>query len=36
MELGVMANCFSDKSWEDTCKAAKDAGLSAIEPGSGG
>ena len=36
MELGVMANCFSDKSWEGACKAAKDAGLSAIEPGSGG
>ncbi len=36
MELGVMANCFSDKSCEDACKAAKNAGLSAIEPGSGG
>ena len=36
MKLGVMANVFMDKKWEDACKAAKDAGLSAIEPGSGG
>jgi len=36
MKLGVMANCFGDKSWEDACKAASDAGLKAIEPGAGG
>jgi sugar phosphate isomerase/epimerase len=36
MKLGVMANCFGDKSWEDACKAASDAGLKAIEPGCGG
>lgn len=36
MKLGVMANCFYDKSWEEACKIASDAGLKAIEPGSGG
>ncbi len=36
MRLGVMANCFSDKSWKDACKAAKEAGLKAIEPCCGG
>lgn len=36
MKLGVMANCFGDKSWEDAVKAAKAAGLEAIEPGTGG
>ncbi|MBM3708905.1 MAG: sugar phosphate isomerase/epimerase [Actinobacteria bacterium] len=36
MKLGVMANVFIDKKWPDACRAAKDAGLSAIEPGSGG
>ncbi len=36
MKLGVMANCFSDRSWEEAVKAAKASGLSAIEPGSGG
>jgi len=36
MKLGVMANCFGGKSWEDACKAASDAGLKAIEPGAGG
>lgn len=36
MRLGVMANCFADKSWEDAVKEAKAAGCSAIEPGSGG
>ncbi len=36
MKLGVMANAFIDKSWEKACKSAKEAGLSAIEPGSGG
>lgn len=36
MKLGVMAACFGDKSWADAVKAAKAAGLSAIEPGSGG
>jgi sugar phosphate isomerase/epimerase len=36
MKLGVMANAFIDKSWEEACKIAKEAGLSAIEPGSGG
>jgi sugar phosphate isomerase/epimerase len=36
MKLGVMANVFIDKKWQDACRAAKDAGLSAIEPGSGG
>ncbi len=36
MKLGVMANVYGDKTWEDACKAAKEAGLSAIEPGSGG
>jgi sugar phosphate isomerase/epimerase len=36
MKLGVMANAFIEKSWEDACKAAKEAGLDAIEAGSGG
>ncbi|GAH13651.1 unnamed protein product [marine sediment metagenome] len=36
MKLGVMANCFGDKSWEEACKAASEAGLKAIEPGCGG
>ena len=36
MKLGVMAACFGDKSWEDAVKAAKNAGLDAIEPGVGG
>lgn len=36
MKLGVMANAFIDKSWENACKAAKEAGLDAIEAGSGG
>ena len=36
MKLGVMANCFGDKSWEEAVKAAKAAGLGAIEPGTGG
>jgi sugar phosphate isomerase/epimerase len=36
MKLGVMANIFSDKSWEEACIAAKNAGLSAIEPACGG
>jgi sugar phosphate isomerase/epimerase len=36
MKLGVMANVFMDKSWEDACRLAKEAGLSAIEPGTGG
>jgi len=36
MKLGVMANVFIDKSWEDACMAAKEAGLEAIEPGCGG
>ena len=36
MKLGVMGNVFMDKSWEDACKTAKEAGLAAIEPGTGG
>lgn len=36
MKLGVMGNAFIDKTWEDACKAAKEAELSAIEPGTGG
>lgn len=36
MKLGVMAACFGDKSWKDAVKAAKGAGLDAIEPGAGG
>ncbi len=36
MKLGVMANVFIDKKWKDACKAARDAGLATIEPGSGG
>ena len=36
MKLGVMANAFIDKSWENACKTAKEAGLDAIEAGSGG
>ncbi|MBU4292547.1 MAG: sugar phosphate isomerase/epimerase [Actinobacteria bacterium] len=36
MKLGVMANVFVDKNWEDACKSAKEAGLTAIEPGCGG
>ena len=36
MKLGVMANVFGDKSWEDAAKAAKSFGMEAIEPGVGG
>ena len=36
MKLGVMAACFGDRSWEEAVKAAKAAGLEAIEPGVGG
>jgi len=36
MKLGVMANCFGDKLWEDACATAKEIGLKAIEPGCGG
>ena len=36
MKLGVMAACFGDKSWSEAVKAAKEAGLQAIEPGAGG
>ena len=36
MKLGVMANIFCDKNWEEACEAAKKAGLAAIEPGCGG
>ena len=36
MKLGLMANCFGNMSWEDACKASKEAGLEAIEPGCGG
>jgi sugar phosphate isomerase/epimerase len=36
MKLGVMANVYADKSWADACKAAREAGLTAIEPGTGG
>jgi sugar phosphate isomerase/epimerase len=32
MKLGIMGNIFGNKSWEDACGAAKEAGLSAIEP----
>ncbi len=36
MKLGVMSAIYGDKSWEQACKAAKAAGLKAIEPGVGG
>lgn len=36
MKLGLFTNCFSDKSWEDTCRLVSEAGIAGIEPGAGG
>ena len=36
MKLGIMADAFRDRSWEDACKSAKELGLQAIEPVTGG
>lgn len=36
MKIGVVANCFLDKSWEETCRLTKKAGLETIEPCAGG
>ena len=36
MKIGLVADCFKAKSWEETCKAANKAGIEAIEPSTGG
>ena len=36
MKLGLFTNCFSDKTWEETCRITSEAGYSGIEPGAGG
>jgi len=36
MKLGIMADAFRDRSWEEACKTAKEFGLQAIEPVTGG
>ena len=36
MKLGVVGHVFKDKSWEEACRLAREAGLKAIEPGAGG
>ena len=36
MKLGLFTNCFSEKSWEETCRITSEAGYSGIEPGAGG
>ena len=32
MKLGIMADAFRDRNWEEACKAASGIGLKAIEP----
>jgi sugar phosphate isomerase/epimerase len=36
MKLGIMADAFRDRNWEEACKAASELGLKAIEPVTGG
>ena len=36
MKLGIMANCYIDKTWEEACAAVKNAGLKTIEVSAGG
>lgn len=36
MEIGIVTNCFKDKSWEEICKIAGESGLKNIEPCAGG
>lgn len=36
MKLGLMSACFSDKTWEQACELAREAGLQAIEAPTGG
>lgn len=36
MKLGLFTNCFSDKTWEETCRITSEAGYTGIEPGAGG
>jgi len=36
MKLGVMGAVYGDRSWEEACRSASQAGLKAIEPGVGG
>lgn len=36
MKIGVVGNCFLDRSWEDACRLAKEVGLETIEPCAGG
>jgi sugar phosphate isomerase/epimerase len=36
MKLGLFTNCFSEKSWEETCRLVNQSGIRGIEPGAGG
>lgn len=36
MKLGLITNCYRDRTWEDATEAVKNAGLNAIEPNAGG
>lgn len=36
MKLGIMADAFRDRPWAEACRSAKEIGLSAIEPVTGG
>jgi len=36
MKLGLMSACFCDKTWDEACRLAKEAGLQAIESPTGG
>lgn len=36
MKIGVVGNCFLDRTWEEACRISKEAGLQAIEVCAGG
>lgn len=36
MKIGVVGNCFLDKTWEEACRLTREAGLEIIEPCAGG
>jgi len=36
MKIGVVTNCFLDRSWEQACKTSAEAGIEAIEVCAGG
>ncbi len=36
MKLGMIVNCFRDKTWEETTEIVKNLGLKAVEPNVGG